>query len=75
MASRTRRFTKTFRSRRIKTQMKDDRLEILSDMVRKGQPIDFSEAMEVINYQENLKLERRKNSFVYKVKKHFGVEE
>ena len=24
--------------------MKDDRLEILSDMVRKGQPIDFSEA-------------------------------
>jgi hypothetical protein len=55
--------------------MKDDRLEILSDMVRKGQPIDFSEAIEVINYQENLKLERRKNSFVYKVKRWFGVEE
>ena len=49
--------------------MKDDRLEILSDMVRKGQPIDFSEAIEVINYQENLKLERKKNSFVYKVKR------
>ena len=55
--------------------MKDDRLEILSDMVRKGQPIDFSEAIEVINYQENLKLERKKNSFVYKVKRWFGVEE
>ena len=55
--------------------MKDDRLEILSDMVRKGQPIDFSEAMEVINYQENLKLERKKNSFVYKVKRWIGVEE
>ena len=53
----------------MKTQMKDDRLEILSDMVRKGQPIDFSEAIEVINYQENLKLERKKNSFVYKVKR------
>ena len=55
--------------------MKDGRLEILSDMVRKGQPIDFSEAIEVINYQENLKLERKKNSFVYKVKRWFGVEE
>jgi len=55
--------------------MKDDRLEILSDMVRKGQPIDFSEAIEVINYQENLKLERKKNSFVYKVKRWIRVEE
>ena len=55
--------------------MKDDRLEILSDMVRKGQPIDFSEVIEVINYQENLKLERKKNSFVYKVKRWIGVEE
>ena len=51
------------------------RLEILSDMVRKGKPIDFSEAIEVINYQENLKLERKKNSFVYKVKRWIGVEE
>jgi len=51
----------------MKTQMKDDRLEKLSDMVRKGQPIDFSEAIEVINYLENLKLERKKNSFMYKV--------
>jgi len=51
----------------MKTQMKDDRLETLSDMVRKGQLIDFSEAIEVINYQENLKLERKKNSFIYKV--------
>ena len=59
----------------MRAEIKDDRLEILSDMVRKGQPIDFSEAIEVINYQENLKLERKKNSFVYKVKRWFGVEE
>jgi hypothetical protein len=56
-------------------RIKDDRLEILSDMVRKGQPIDFSEAIEVINYQENLKLERKKNSFMHKVKRWIGVEE
>jgi len=53
--------------------IKDDRLETLSDMVCKGQPIDFSEAIEVINYQENLKLERKKNSFMYKVKRWIGV--
>jgi len=57
----------------MKTQMKDDRLERLSDMVRKGQPIYFSEAIEVINYQENLKLERKKNSFMYKVKRWIGL--
>ena len=55
--------------------MKDDRLEILSDMVRKGQPIDFLEAIEVIDYQENMKLEQKKNSFLYKVKRWIGVEE
>jgi len=39
----------------------------------KGQGNDFSEAIEVINYQENLKLERKKNSFMYKVKRWIGV--
>jgi protein-arginine kinase activator protein McsA len=58
---------------KLKPKMKDDRLETLSDMIRKGQPIDFSEAIEVINYQENLK-ERKKNSFMYKVKRWIGVE-
>jgi hypothetical protein len=35
--------------------MKDDRLEMLSDMVRKGEPININEAFEVIQYQEELK--------------------
>ena len=34
------------------------RLEELSDKVRKGVPIDFEEALEVIEYQENLRAER-----------------
>jgi hypothetical protein len=55
--------------------MKDERLEMLSNKVRMGQPIDFLEALEVIEYQEQLKLEQRKNSFLYKIKKYFGVEE
>ena len=55
--------------------MKDDRLERLSDMVRMGQPIDFSEAIEVIEYQETLKLERKRTSLFHKIKRFFGVEE
>jgi len=30
--------------------MKDKRLELLSDEVRKGNPIKFKEAMEVVEY-------------------------
>ena len=41
--------------------MKDDRLEMLSDKVRKGIPIDFSEALEVVEYQEALRRERDKS--------------
>jgi hypothetical protein len=37
--------------------MKNERLETLSDKVRRGQPIEFSEAMEVILYQEELRKE------------------
>jgi len=37
------------------------RLEYLSDQIRKGIPVDFSEAIEVIEYQESLK-EKRKSS-------------
>ena len=33
-------------------------LEVLSDKVRKGEPIGFLEAIAVINYQCNLKAER-----------------
>jgi hypothetical protein len=38
--------------------MKDERLEMLSDMVRKGEPIGFGEALEVIEYQQMLQKER-----------------
>ena len=41
-----------------KGMIMDTRLEELSDMIRKGIPIDFGEALEVIHYQEQLRLER-----------------
>lgn len=36
----------------------DERLEKLSNKVRSGTPIEFSEALEVIAYQEMLKANR-----------------
>ena len=39
---------------------KDQRLEELSDKVRKGTPIGFIEALEVIDYQEKLKASKPK---------------
>ena len=47
----------------IMETLKDERLEQLSDRVRMGIPIDFIEALEVIEYQENLK-KNKKKSFV-----------
>ncbi len=38
--------------------MKDERLETLSEMVRRGRPVSVDEAFEVIQYQEKLKEER-----------------
>jgi len=35
--------------------MKDERLETLSEMIRRGQPVSIDEAFEVIQYQEKLK--------------------
>ena len=55
--------------------MKDERLEMLSDKVRMGVPIDFSEAIEVIDYQMKLKQELKNNSWVYKVRRFFGFEQ
>ena len=52
--------------------MKNERLERLSDQVRRGIPIDFSEAIEVIDYQMKLKQERKTNSWIYKVRRFFG---
>lgn len=53
--------------------MKDERLEMLSDKVRMGEPIDFSEAIEVIDYQMKLKQERINNSWVNRVRRFFGI--
>lgn len=48
--------------------MKDERLELLSDKVRRGIPIGFIEALEVIEYQESIKKE--KVSWWQKIKHH-----
>jgi len=48
-------------------------LEMLSDKVRKGEPIGFLEAITVIEYQERLKQERKNNSIVCKIKRFFGI--
>ncbi len=42
--------------------MKNERLELLSDEVRKGNPIGLKEAMEVAEYQTGLKKEREARS-------------
>ena len=55
--------------------MKDERLEMLSDKVRMGVPIDFSEAIEVIDYQMKLKQERKTNSWIYKAQRFFGFKQ
>jgi hypothetical protein len=39
--------------------MKDERLETLSEMIRRGKPVSIDEAFEVIQYQEKLKMERK----------------
>jgi hypothetical protein len=38
---------------------KDRRLEELSDKVRMGEPIDYNDAVEVIEYQEKLREYRK----------------
>lgn len=45
--------------------IKDNRLDELSDKVRRGTPVSFIEAIEVIKYQEQLK--KNKIPFINKV--------
>jgi Ethanolamine utilization protein EutJ (predicted chaperonin) len=53
--------------------MKDERLELLSDKVRQGIPINFFDAIEVVAYQEKLK-EMRENSSIWgKIKQVFKI--
>ena len=47
------------------------RLEYLSDNVRKGIPIDLSEAKEVIEYQLELRA-KKDNSFFNRILKRLG---
>lgn len=44
--------------------MRDSRLEFLSDQVRRGIPISLSEAIEVAQYQSELKKLREKNKSI-----------
>ena len=56
----------------IPNECVNERLEMLSNMVRKGEPILLLEALEVIEYQEQLKQVRHKqksNSFFSKIKR------
>jgi hypothetical protein len=46
--------------------MKNERLEKLSDEVRRGTPIGFNEALEVIAYQEELKRNRKPKTILKK---------
>jgi hypothetical protein len=49
----------------------NERLEFLSDKVRKGEPVDFFEAIEVIAYQERLKKQKKQNKFIQFFKRWF----
>lgn len=55
--------------------MQDERLERLSEDVRRGIPVGFREALEVIDYQEGLKAERsnaRAATLLGKIKNWFS---
>jgi hypothetical protein len=43
----------------MEVKMKNERLERLSDDVRRGFPVGFSEAIEVIEYQDQLNTQRK----------------
>lgn len=55
--------------------MKDERLEKLSEKVRMGEPIEVSEAVEVIEYQQRMRqlMLKRKQSFISKVLRFLGI--
>lgn len=43
--------------------MKNPHLEMLSDMVRRGEPVTMQEAIDVIEYQTELKKQRQNRSW------------
>ena len=57
--------------------MEDERLEKLSDLVRRGAPIGFGEFLEVIAYQDGKKLHRPTTawrSLCKWLKRHFAMQ-
>ena len=48
-------------------------LRALSDKVRKGEPVDFVDALAVIAYQEELRRQREANSWKARFKQWFRV--
>lgn len=52
---------------------RDEMLEALSDKVRMGEPIGFLEAIAVIDYQNNLRLEREANSWRSRLRRWLGL--
>ena len=53
---------------------RDAALEEISDKIRKGEPVGFLEAIAAINYQENLKAERKamlRKTFIGRLKLWF----
>ena len=50
----------------------DERLEALSDKVRRGIAIDFCEVLEVIEYQDRLKEQREKQTLKYRLMHAFS---
>lgn len=53
--------------------MKDERLEVLSNKVRQGMPIDFIDAIEVVVYQEKLREMKNNSSIWKKIKQIFKI--
>jgi hypothetical protein len=51
--------------------IKDKRLDELSDKVRRGTPVSLQEALEVVEYQEQLK--KNNLPFIDKVLKFFKI--
>jgi hypothetical protein len=43
--------------------MKNPHLEMLSDMVRRGEPVSMQEALDVIEYQTELKKKRKERGW------------
>lgn len=53
--------------------VKDERLEVLSDKIRMGIPVGMAEAIEAIEYQKALQLERKNRTILSKLRAWLGA--